>query len=181
MPRQVEEDHVFGVVLDHVRNVGRAHKGETELVLRVAGLRLRLGSYGERGGIQRAVSPRPIEGAVGLIGLEVAEIAEAASAAATASTATSSKASAPSEATSSTAKTTAASATGPSAARSTALSPASTLALASLATRAATGKRLIELRVLAKLVHVHPGEGICGACLPGHGNRVSREVRVVRQ
>ena len=40
MPRKVEKDHVFGVVLDHVRDIRRTHKGESKLVLRVAGLRL---------------------------------------------------------------------------------------------------------------------------------------------
>src|SRR5580692_7438757 len=147
LSRHVEEDHVFGIVLDHMGNVGSAHEGETERVLCIAGLRLRLGSYREWGCIQPAVSPSPVEGAVGLIGLEVAEIAEAAATSAT-STAATSKASA-SEAPTSTAKT-APTPTGSSATRS-ALSPASPLSalatLTALATRA-TAERLVKFRVL---------------------------------
>ena len=81
LPGDVEKDHVFGVVLDHVGNIGLAHKGESKLILRVAGLLLLMLRFdGERRGIQRAVSTGPEESAVGLIGLEVAEIAESAAA-----------------------------------------------------------------------------------------------------
>ena len=86
-PEDVEEDHVFGVVLDQVRNIGCAHKGESKLILRVAGLRLSLLLDGERSGIQRAVSASPEESAVGLIGLEVAEVAESAAETAASTTA----------------------------------------------------------------------------------------------
>ena len=37
-PESVEEDHIFGVVLDQVRDIRRAHEGEPKLILRVAGL-----------------------------------------------------------------------------------------------------------------------------------------------
>jgi hypothetical protein len=94
LPRSVEKDHVFGVVLDHMGDIGRTHKGEAKLILRVAGLRLLLRFDGERGGIQRAVSTGPEEGAVGLIGLEVAEIAEATAKSTAAATASASASSA---------------------------------------------------------------------------------------
>ena len=63
------------------------------------------------------------------------------------------------------------------AASSTAATTRSALSAASLTT--ATGKRLIQLGVVAKLLHVHSGEGIGRACLSGNGDRFGREVHVV--
>ena len=57
MPGDVEEDHVFGVVLDHVGNIGLAHKGEPKLILRVAGLQLLLSALMGKGVAFNALFP----------------------------------------------------------------------------------------------------------------------------
>ena len=176
LPGSIEEDHVFGVVLDQVRNIGRAHKGEPKLILGVAGLRLLLGLDGERSGIQRRVPTCPKERAMGLVGLEIAEIAESAATSAAAAPASSeTSASEASTASAKSAASTRATPSRPSAAGPTSLSAGpcrTTLA-------SADGKGLIQLCVLAKLLHIDTGKGIGCACLSGNGNRVGGEVGVV--
>src|SRR5580704_7202404 len=61
LPGEVEEDHIFGVVLDHVGDVWGAHEGKPKLILRITGLWLPLGPDGEWSGIQCRVPTRPEE------------------------------------------------------------------------------------------------------------------------
>ncbi len=173
-------------MLNQVRDVRGAQKGKPELILRVVGLGLLLCLDRERSGIERGVAARPEEGAMGLVGLEAAEIAKTASATAASATA----ASTPSEATaasksssaskspaSTKASSTASSSTASSAASSGSAALSASTSWTALA--AASGKRLVQLRIVAKLLHVHSGEGIGRACLSGDSDRFGGEVRVI--
>ena len=177
MARKVEKDRVFGVVLDQVRDVRCAQKGKPKLVLCIAGLRLPLRPDGERSGIQRTVPARPEEGAMGLVGFKIAEIAETTAAKPATPSTTAAAAPSASEATASSAKATSTSPKASAATGATAWPPPATLSAASLTT--ATGKRLIQLSVVAKLLHVHSGEGVGRACLAGNGDRFGGEIRII--
>jgi hypothetical protein len=162
-PGKVEEDHVFGIVRDQVRNVRRAHKGEPELILGIAGLFRSLRPDGKWIGIQGTVSAGPKERAVGLVGLEVAEIAEPAASEPSASTAAATPTTAASSASTATTKTSAsaAKASTPSWPTPSGATSSGSTALPEAASRASiAGERLIQFGVLAKLLHIDTCERI---------------------
>jgi hypothetical protein len=114
-----------------------------------------------------------------LVGFKPTEIAEPTASKSASTAATAAAAPSASEATASTTK--AASTPETSAASSTAATGSTTTrsALSAASRTTPTGKRLIQLGVVAKLLHVHSGEGIGRACLSGNGDRFGGEVRVV--
>ena len=117
---------------------------------------------------------------MGLVGFKPTEIAETTASKPATPSATTAAAPSASEATSSTTEASS-SASKASSASSTAATGSTTTrsALSSASLTTATGKRLIQLGVVAKLLHVHSGEGIGRACLSGNGDRFGGEVRVV--
>jgi hypothetical protein len=119
---------------------------------------------------------------MGLVGLEVAEIAEPAASESPATTSAAATAATSASAASAKTSTAAAKASSTAAARPTpsrSTSSRSTSRSQSPSRASIAGERLIQFRVLAKLLHVDTREGIGGPRLPGDGDRVGREIGVV--
>ncbi len=76
-----EEEKVARVVLDEVRDVGRAEERCAEAVGSVGRLVDLRSADGERFSVERGVAAVPEDGSVGLVGVEVAEVAASAEAA----------------------------------------------------------------------------------------------------
>ena len=169
-------------MLDQVRDIGCAQKGEPKLILRVAGLRLSFAVLMGKGVAFSAEFP-PVQKKApwGWLGLKPRKLPKPPSAAA-------SPPPPPKPPPPPTllrlqiprlhrnllhrhGSATAGSTSSGSAALSTSALRAT---LASTA-----GERLIQLCVLAKLLHVHPGEGIGRACLSGDRDRLGGEIRVI--
>ena len=151
-----QEEHVLAARLGQMRQVRRAHEGDSEAVGSRGRLLLRLAGDAERLRIERRVGAHPEDGPVRLAGVEAAEAAAAAPAAAATKTA-------PAEA---------------ATAKASAAQPAAKQAAAVYAGQAALGANRLDR--IADAVHIDAGQRAHLSRLAADGHRISAEVRVAR-